>query len=250
MEDPVLVHCACEGGVEGVDAFHEEHVVLFQLHAARGVELAAAFLEVELGNEYLLAGEQVVEVLVQELHVHGPQALEVVVAVLVARGVLTVAEVVVQFYDLGGQPEHVALLGDAQGAAGLSAGTRTGDHHYPRLVPAPVDLVRGLGVFALLTRLAEVYQRDGVAVRDYVVNLLYRVNSDGGAPVLVLLPCCFDLCHISFSSGISSLSLNGSRNGLLTRSVPIVLSPPCPGSILMSPSMTISFSMMERISSS
>ena len=66
-------------------------------------------------------------------------------------------------------------------------------------MPAPVDLVGHACVFSLLTRFAEVDELDALAFRKGLVEFVESVDPDGFAPVVVLLPGGFNLCHnISF----------------------------------------------------
>ena len=94
IEDAVARDVRREVRIEGVDAFHEEDVAILQAQRVAG-EDAVALLEVELRELHLLAGQQVVELLVQEGDVHRGQRFVVALAVLVDRGVLAVHEIVV-----------------------------------------------------------------------------------------------------------------------------------------------------------
>ena len=196
VEDALLVHVVGQGGIQGVDAFHKQYVVALQLHSARGVQDAAPFLEVEFGDDDFAPGEQVVEVLVEQFHVHSAEGFEIVFAVFVLGGLLAGLEVVVEFYHLGGDAEHAALLRDAEGAAGLAAGTGAGHHHDAAFLAAPEYLVCSFCVLAFLPGFAEVDEFDGVSAVDDFVDFLQGVDSDGGAPVFVLLPGCFNFSHL------------------------------------------------------
>ena len=97
-----------------MDAFHEEDVLVSEAHASALVHDGLSFLEVVLGDDDFLAGEQVVEVGVEHFDVHCSERLEVVFSLLILRSLVTRAEIIVQLYDLRGESEHAALLGDAQ----------------------------------------------------------------------------------------------------------------------------------------
>ena len=120
--DAVAVHIRGERRIQRVDAFHEEHVVLFQLHPPGLVEDGLALFEIEFGDNHFPAREQVVQVFVQKLHVHCSQRLEIIFPLLVLRGMLAVYEIIVQLYHLGVQAQHLALLRDAERTARLAAG--------------------------------------------------------------------------------------------------------------------------------
>ena len=123
----------------------------------------APLLEVELGDNDLLAGEQVVEVGVKKLDVHGSKGLEIVLSVLVLWSHLAGEEVIVQLYHLGRYAKDPALLCDTQRTAGLAAGTGPRDHYYAGMLPAPEDLVGAFAVFTLLTCLAQVYEGNRIS---------------------------------------------------------------------------------------
>ena len=95
-------------------AFHHKNVVWLEPHPVSVVFLVA-FHEVELRELHLLACEQGVELAVEQLHVHRPETFEILLAVLIQRGLFPFDEIIVQFYDLGVEPQYPALLGDAQG---------------------------------------------------------------------------------------------------------------------------------------
>ena len=117
----IPVHIGSKVGIQGMDSFHKQHIVLFKLHTAGFIENRTARLEVELGDYDLLACKQIVQILVQQVHIHSTQGLKIVFAVFVLGSMLAVQEVIVQLNDFGVQPEHLTLLGDAKRTAGLSA---------------------------------------------------------------------------------------------------------------------------------
>ena len=78
-----------------MDALYNEYLITFQFQLL-ATPLALAFLEVVAGQFHLLATEQSVHLLVEQGYVQRMQVLEVVVAVLVQRCLLTIQEVVVQ----------------------------------------------------------------------------------------------------------------------------------------------------------
>ena len=104
-------------------ALHEQDVVAFQLHGLAG-EGAHSRHEIELGHVHLLAGQQVFELFVQELDVHGLKRFIVALPVLVERSVVAVYEVIVKLYHLRIEAQHPGLLCYAQRRTGLSARRR------------------------------------------------------------------------------------------------------------------------------
>ena len=109
---------------------------------------------------------------------------------------LAVHEIIVQLYHLGVQAQHLALLCDAQRAAGLAAGGRPGHHHDLGLLLVPEDLVGNLGILALLTRLAEVYEAYGLPVGKHAVQLFDGVDTHCRTPVGILAAGRFDLGNL------------------------------------------------------
>ena len=166
-----------------MDAFHDQDVIVFEAHPSEAIGRAPALLEVEAGDFHFFAGEQLVDLEVQVFQVHGIQALEVEIAVLVARGLLPVYEVVVQFDDLRVESEDAALEGDTQGGGGLAAGGRAGDHDDAALGMAAVDLIGDGGVFPAVQGFGDVDDIDGFPVLDGPVEVADAVDADDVAPV-------------------------------------------------------------------
>ena len=201
IEDAVARDVRRQGGVKGVDAFHEEHVAVLQAETV-AIEDAVSLLEVELRDLHLTACEQVGELLVEESHVHGAERFVVTLAVLVDGRIVAVDEVVVQFDYLGLEPQHAGLLGDAQRRTGLAAGGGARHHHDLATATPPEDLVGRLGVLALLTGFAEVDQFDGLSGFEGLIDFLQGVDAYGLAPLFVLRTRGFNLGHkSSFKKG-------------------------------------------------
>ena len=107
-EDLGRVDSRYHGRIQGMDTLHDEDVLLVELHHV-AAEATPSFLEVEAGNFDRLAFQELVELLSEEVQVHGAQCLEVILAFLVDRRAVSVDEVVVQFDDLRVHPEDAAL---------------------------------------------------------------------------------------------------------------------------------------------
>ena len=134
--------------VQGVDALDDENVV--GLHAQLlAALLAASRLEVIFRQLYLLATEERVELVVDELEIEGIDALVVIFALVVLGRVLTVDKIVVernlQRFDAVGQQVYAQTLA----GGGLSGGRRTGEEHEFHVLAAG-NLVGDLGELLLL----------------------------------------------------------------------------------------------------
>lgn len=105
--------------VEPVDALEDEEVVRGEGEALRRVVLALPALEVVLAVRDLLALEQLVDALAQELDVHGGDVLEVALALLVLRDLVEVLEVVVHLDERGAKAAHAELDAEALGKGSL-----------------------------------------------------------------------------------------------------------------------------------
>ena len=84
-----------QGIVQSVEAFDDDGLAFLQ-DDRLFVEIAMARDEVEAGQMDFLALVEVVDLLVEEGHVDGPQRFEVIAAVGVLRRIFAVIEVVVQ----------------------------------------------------------------------------------------------------------------------------------------------------------
>ena len=180
--------------VERVDSLHKEYITRGQTHALAGC-LTLSCHEIETRQFHFLSVKKGIELLAKEIYIHPVERLEIVLSILVARSFLPVHKVVVQFYHLGIEAEHPALLGNAQRRGCLPARRGSGHHHNTLAVLAPEYFIGNLGVFALLPRLAEIDQRHCASCFEDLVQLLNGVNSDGRAPVGIFLPCGFNFCH-------------------------------------------------------
>ena len=165
-----------------MDPFHDQDVIGPEPHAVAG-KRAAALLEVVFRNLDLFAGQQLVQLQVEEIQIHGVEALEVPFPVLVQRGLVPVDKVVVQFDDLRFQAEHPALEGDPQRGRGLSAGGRSCDHDDPALSASVVDFVGDGRVFPAVERLGDVDDVDSLASLDGLVEFADAMDPDDAAPV-------------------------------------------------------------------
>jgi len=93
-EDPFGGDARHQARIQAVDALNQQHLVGTQLDHAPPLALACD--KVVAGQLDLLAGHQRSQLLVEKRQVQCLQHLEVVVALLVARGQLAIYEVVVQ----------------------------------------------------------------------------------------------------------------------------------------------------------
>ena len=84
-----------QGIVQSVEAFDDDGLAFLQ-DDRLFVEIAMARDEIEAGQVDFLALVEVVDLLVEEGHVDGPQRFEVIAAVGVLRRIFAVIEVVVQ----------------------------------------------------------------------------------------------------------------------------------------------------------
>ena len=123
----------CELVVEAVDALNHQDVPLPQGEEIP-IVLPDALFEIVVGNLHRLAVQQPHHVRVELLHVHGAQALEIVVAVLVPRGPVTVDEVVVRGDGVGPQTAGAELGGQPVGEGRLAGGGGSRDHDKANLL--------------------------------------------------------------------------------------------------------------------
>ena len=155
--------------VQTVDALDHQHVVLPEGQEI-AVILPCALLEIERGHFHRLAVQEAHHVRVELLHVHGPQALEVVVAVFVLGGLVPVDKVVVRGDGVGPQAAGPQLGGQPVGEGGLAGGGRPGDHDEADLLPGG-DLGGDVADLLLHHGLVGQDQGGGAALGDGGVEL-------------------------------------------------------------------------------
>lgn len=109
-----------------MDAFDDKHIV--RVHAHVGAKrFPGACGEVVFGDFHLFAGDEVLQVLVEQFQINGFESVEVVMAVGVERGLVPINEVVVQGKGYGFQAVDSKLSGQTAGECGFAGGRRTGD---------------------------------------------------------------------------------------------------------------------------
>ncbi len=143
-------------------------------------------LEIVHRQEDLLPGGQAQELLVEELHVQGLQALEIGLAVRPPRGILAVEEIIVQGDGHRDHAQNCQLDGQLLGKSGLP---RTGGPgHQDRLhPPAFVDAIGDLGDFLVVQSLGRLDEGlDAPGLID-AVDGPHRGDPQGAAPALVFL---------------------------------------------------------------
>ena len=171
---------------ERVDAFHDEDVVLVQLHEI-AFEERFPLLEVIAREFHPAARQERVEVVPQQFQVHRFQRLEIELAFVVQRRPVAGHEIVVQFDDLGFHAQDAELLGQAERRRRLAAGRRSGDEDDLHAFPLGEDQVRHPGVLPFLPRLAQVDELDGLPVHQFLVQRADAADAGGMAPRGILL---------------------------------------------------------------
>ena len=169
-----------------MDAFHDEDIFLVQFHEI-AVEITFAFLEIETWDFHFLAVQQIIQLPVEEVQVHGMQGLEVVVAFLVFRCMFAVDEVIVQFDDLRHEAEDADLVRKAFGRRGLSAGGRAGDENDLHTAAAFVDAVGDLCILAFVQGFRHVDQLHDLVVQHDLVQGADAFHAHDVAPVGIFL---------------------------------------------------------------
>ena len=168
--------------VQAVDALDHQHVPGAQGQLV-AIVLPDALLEVVGGHIHRFALQQAAHVAVELLHVHGPQALEIVLAVGILGGVLPVAEVVVRGDGVGPQAAGDELGGQAVGEGGLAGGRGPGDHYKADVLPAG-DLLGNVADPLFHQGLVGQDHLGGLAAGYDVVHLGYVGDVHGGGAVL------------------------------------------------------------------
>ena len=169
-----------KGRIQAVDAFHDQHVVVRQLEVL-SFELACARGKVVFRNLDALAGEELLELLVQERDIQRLQALEVVISILVERRVDPVAEIVVERDDDGVQAVDPHVERQPLRGSGLSAARGTGDQHDPHPF-AGCNQVGRFGIPVVVQGLRQIDQITGFAAGDGFIEGTDVVFAENGPP--------------------------------------------------------------------
>ena len=132
-------------------ALHEQHSVFAQLERVATI-FTFAFFEVVGGHFHLLTGNQVVEVVIEQVEVEGIERFKVLFAVLVLGRSVAVHKVVVERNHLWHQQVSHQLNGKALRRSGFAARRRTGKQHHAcaALLVALCNLVGDAGKLAFV----------------------------------------------------------------------------------------------------
>ena len=171
--------------VQGVDALHDEDLVVGQPEAAVILD-GAAGLEVVAGKAGLLALQQLPHVLLEQLHVQGLHTFVVRLAVGAQRRLFPV-HVIVVHGDLHRMHAQSAEL-DAQPTAGrgLARAGGAGQQHQPHFREIGVDGVGDVVQIALLQGLGDEDQVGEIVPGPFhdLVQLIHGADAHQGGPVV------------------------------------------------------------------
>ena len=189
----------CEDGVQRMVSFKNEDVVWPNLEFLAFEDTLSA-LEVVAWEFHFLSFEQLVHLLVEELGVHGLDALEIILALLVERSVHSVHKVVVRAEGIGFQSAGHQQDGKALAGCGLSAAAGTGNEHKARM--AFGNLVHNVVEFLVLERFAHVYKLCGVSARHGHVEIAHVSDAQNVLPAVVFAD---DIHHLRLFGGVFQL---------------------------------------------
>jgi hypothetical protein len=84
-------------------------------------EISLALLEIEARHLHLLAVKKLIELLAEELKIHGPKSLEIIFSIRIPRSQFSVNKVIIQFDYLRIKAEDAALDSESLGSRSLTA---------------------------------------------------------------------------------------------------------------------------------
>mmetsp|Transcript_5270 Transcript_5270/g.9102 ORF Transcript_5270/g.9102 Transcript_5270/m.9102 type:complete len:204 (+) Transcript_5270:401-1012(+) len=161
LENFVHIHCLCVHGIQGMNPFDHQDPVGRQRIKLVPVPVSVACLHIVHWRHHGLAGNQCIQVLANELHVHGLDVIVVHIRALLPRLVLWLARqgkiVVINREWLGGIAVVLQIHAKLGGKGGLARTGRPGDaDHLHSLAGSRslLDLRHNLGDLRLLTKLA------------------------------------------------------------------------------------------------
>ena len=172
-------------GIEGMDTLDDEDVggVEFQVLATL---FALPFLEIILGQFHLLSCEKRVELLIEQRDIEGIETLEVVVALSVSRGVVTVDEIVVERHHHRSAAVAHQLYGQSFAGGSLATRRRSGNQYDTHAV-ALCDILGNLSNLLLLQGLRDVDDSRRVTLRHRHVEVAHRTDAQDVLPLVMLL---------------------------------------------------------------
>ena len=121
--------------IQTVNALDDQHRTVVELQRVV-VPLALARDEIVTRHGKALAGEQALQMVVEEFQIDGFERFVVVFAVCVQRGLVAVDEVVVERDEHGFQSQNAELNAQTLGRGGLAARRRARDEHHARAARA------------------------------------------------------------------------------------------------------------------
>ena len=181
----VLRHLRHQLGVQRMDTLYHEDLVVVQTKAA-SAHLALTQLEVVTWKLYLLAVEQGVHLLVEQVEVQCVEVLEVIVAIGLARRVFAIDEIVVERDGNGLDAVRGQLYGQALTGCRLTAAGRSGDEHHADAL-SESNVLGNFGNFLLLQGLADLNELRGVALLYALVQVANGSQANDVLPLMVLL---------------------------------------------------------------
>mmetsp|Transcript_25751 Transcript_25751/g.56379 ORF Transcript_25751/g.56379 Transcript_25751/m.56379 type:complete len:254 (-) Transcript_25751:439-1200(-) len=161
LENFVHIHCLCVHGIEGMNPFDHQDPVGRQRIKLVPVPVSVPCLHIVHWCHHRLASNQCIQVLANELHVHGLDVIVVHIGALLPRLVLWLARqgkiVVINREWFGGIAIVLQIHAELGGKGGLARTGRPGDaNHLHSLAGSRslLDLRYNLGNLGLLPELA------------------------------------------------------------------------------------------------
>ena len=177
--------------VQGMDAFHHQDIVVVHLQLLATL-LALARLEIVLRQFHLLATEEGIKLVVDELQVERIDTLIIILAICILWRFLPIHEVIIQGNLQRFQAVHSQLDGETLTRGGLARRGRTCQENEFHAL-AVGDVFGYLGDFLLLQSLADIDDVGGESSIHSLVEVTHRTDAQNVLPTMVLLE---DLKHL------------------------------------------------------
>ena len=116
-----------------MDSFHDDNIIFTYFEKVPMI-FPHSGLEVENRKLYLFTVQQPCHIPIKCFKIHGLQALEIIVAILILRIVFTVHKIVIRSYRMWSESHGTKLDTESVGKCCLARRARPGYQYYPTLL--------------------------------------------------------------------------------------------------------------------
>ena len=206
--------------IQGVDSLYHQNIVRLQLQLLSTLHTLAR-REIVFRQFHLLATEERIKLLVEQIEVQGIDALKIKITIFILRCLIPIHEVIIERNLQRLQSVYGKL--DAQTLAGSSLARRRRTRQQYQLHPfAAGNLLGNLRQLLLLQRFADIDDIRSMSRIDSLVEVTHGSDTQDFLPAMMLLE---DIKHLVLSGHFAQLIRVADRRNAQQHAIIVLLQP-------------------------